>query len=711
MRVTLRVWLKLYTSALRTIRPPIDLLARFWLGQAFLVSGLLKLADWDNALYLAAHEYPVSWMDPHSAAVVGVAIEVICPLFLIAGLFTRAAALPMLVLTLVSQFAYLPFDTNLFWAALFGWYVVHGPDALSLDRLLATGIRDSALPILPRTVVMGDWLRDNAAPWYLAVLRLWMSFGLSGLPADPRHIPIRSLSALPASLAIPAAVLGTLGFGMQILSKVLFVGFVGLQVMDPGRAESLYVLLFLGLIGLYGAGNASSDDEIAEWLQKKVAPDRTIADIPTAWPHVVIVGAGFGGLACAAKLRHLPVRLTIVDRANYHLFQPLLYQVASGSLSPADVATPIRGVFREDPNVTVLMGTVTGVDTNRREVVLERDRLSYDMLVIATGASHSYFGRDDWAPYAPGLKRIADAVSVRGKILRAFELAETAVSDMERQRLLTFAIVGGGPTGVELAGAIAELARHGLRDEYRRIDPADARIMLIQSGDAILPTFPASLGRAAQRSLEGLGVEVRLGGRVTEIDDRGVMIGDERIAAATVLWAAGVVASPAAQWLGADADRTGRVVVGPDLSVPKHPDIFVIGDTTASTAWKGRPVPGLAPAAKQGGGYVAAVIRARVEGRTPPPPFRYQHMGSLATIGRKSAVADFGVMRLSGAPAWWLWGVIHVFFLVGLRNRLSVVVNWIWSYLTFRVGVRLITDDVAPEHTGAKMLSQPPQAA
>lgn len=707
LRVTLRIWLKVYQSALRTIRPPLDACARLWLGQAFLVSGLLKLADWDNAVYLATHEYPVSWMSPLTAAVTGVSIEVICPVFLILGLFTRAAALPMLALTLVSQFAYHPFDTNLFWAALLGWYVIHGPDALSLDRILAAGIRDSALPLLPRAVRYGDWLRAHAAPYYLAALRLWMSFGLSGLPANPDFVPVRTFGALPSAVALPAAVLGAMGFGMQILSKALFVGFVSLQIMDSGRAESLYVLLFFGLLGLYGGGSASSDDEIASWLRSRIMPDKTPADIPEDWPHIVIIGAGFGGIACASRLRHLPVRVTLIDRNNYHLFQPLLYQVATANLSPADIAAPARGLFRDDPNVTVLMGAAKGIDTQRKQVLLENQALSYDMLVLATGASHSYFGRDEWAPFAPGLKRVEDAVAVRSAILSAFERAETARNGDERRRLLTFVIVGGGPTGVELAGAIAELARFGLRDEYRRIDPASARIVLVQSGDTLLPSFPPKLAAEAKRSLERLGVEVRLGGRVTHIDDHNVLVGDTCIEADTVLWAAGVVASPAASWLNVEADRSGRVIVNSDLSVAGLPDIFAIGDTAASNAWNGRPVPGLAPAAKQGGEYVARVIRSHMEGRRAPRPFRYRHMGSLATIGRKSAVADFGWLRLRGAPAWWLWGLVHVLFLGGGRNRLTVMVHWVWSYLTFRVGVRLITESAQTEQRQPSVIAFP----
>jgi NADH dehydrogenase/putative oxidoreductase len=408
-------------------------------------------------------------------------------------------------------------------------------------------------------------------------------------------------------------------------------------------------------------------------------------------PRVVIVGAGFGGLACAAKLAHARVAVTLIDRHNYHLFQPLLYQVATAALSPGDIATPVRGLFREHFNIRVLLGGVTGVDPKRQEVVVDGQRLPYDHLVLATGAAHSYFGRDDWGPYAPGLKRVEDATEVRRRLLTAFERAEACDDPGERQALLTFLIVGGGPTGVELAGAIAELARFGMEKEFRNFDPASARILLVQAGPRLLPTFPDALSAETRGALEKLGVEILLNSRVEAIDDAGVLVSGKRIPSRTVLWAAGVIASPAARWLGAEADNAGRVKVGVDLSVPGLPNVFVIGDTAACNAWNGHPVPGLAPAAKQGGAYVAKVIRARVEGGAHPGPFVYHHLGSLATIGRKSAVVDFGFIRLSGAPAWWLWGAVHIGFLIGLRNRVSVMFDWFWAYLTYRTGTRLIT--------------------
>jgi len=345
----------------------------------------------------------------------------------------------------------------------------------------------------------------------------------------------------------------------------------------------------------------------------------------------------------------------------------------------------------------VLLGEVTGVDTARREVRLGTRCIAYDYLVLATGASHSYFGRDDWAPFAPGLKRVEDANDMRSRLLLAFEQAEAAQDEAERGALLTFLIVGAGPTGVELAGAIAELARYGMEREFRRVDPAAARVILVQAGARILPTFPEALSTRAAAALGRLGVEILTDSRVESIDDNGVLIAGRRIVARNVFWAAGVVASPAAHWLDAERDGSGRVKVGPDLGVPAHPGVFAIGDTALSNAWEGRPVPGLGPAAKQGGHYVARVIRAYVAGRPTPRAFRYQHLGSLATIGRKAAVADFGFMHLSGALAWWLWGLVHVYFLAGMRNRISVLLDWAWAYFTCRSSARLITRPSAAE--------------
>ena len=422
-------------------------------------------------------------------------------------------------------------------------------------------------------------------------------------------------------------------------------------------------------------------------------------------PRVVIVGAGFGGLSAAKGLAGAACEITLIDRHNYHLFQPLLYQVATAGLSPADIAAPIRGIVGAQRNITVALAAVSGVDTVRSEVIAEGRRISFDFLVLATGAQHAYFGRDDWAFYAPGLKTIDDATYLRRRILLAFERAEAEPDPIERQRLLTFVIVGGGPTGVEMAGAIAELANRALASDFHDIDPRSTRVILVEAGQRLLKTFDPSLSVLALQSLQQLGVEVRLGAVVTGCSCAAVFLGDERIETRTIMWAAGVKASPAGAWLGVDADRVGRVRVGADLSVPGHPNIFVIGDTALAMGVDGEPLPGVAPVAKQQGKYVADVLRARMKAR-PTESFRYRNNGSMATIGRKSAVAELGGIKLSGFSAWLLWCLVHVYFLIGFRNRFSVALNWSWNYITFQRGSRLITgisgsriEDVTRENT------------
>jgi NADH dehydrogenase len=411
----------------------------------------------------------------------------------------------------------------------------------------------------------------------------------------------------------------------------------------------------------------------------------------TSVPRVVIVGAGFGGLAAAKALARAPVDITVIDRRNYHLFQPLLYQVATAALSPAEIAWPIRSILRDQKNTRVLLGRVTGVDIAGRAVLIGERRVPYDYLVLATGARHAYFGHDDWETFAPGLKKIDDATEIRRRILLAFERAEMAEDARERERLLTFVIVGGGPTGVELAGTLAELASRALAEDFRHIDSRETRVLLAEAGPRLLPSFPEHLSAVAQRALARLGVETRLGHPVTAVDAGGVEIDGKRIAAATVLWAAGVAASPAGKWLGAERDKAGRIKVAPDLTVPGHPEIFAVGDTALALGRDGAPLPGVAPVAKQQGSYVARVIRARLAGRPAPAPFRYFNVGNLATVGRRAAVIDFGVVRLSGWLAWWLWGLVHIYFLIGMRNRLIVAIHWLWSYITFQRGARLIT--------------------
>ena len=417
-------------------------------------------------------------------------------------------------------------------------------------------------------------------------------------------------------------------------------------------------------------------------------------------PQVLIVGAGFGGLSAARALAGAPVDVTVVDRRNFHLFQPLLYQVATAALNPSDVAWPVRSILSRQANARVLLGEVNGIDTARREVRLGDGRqLPYDWLILATGATHNYFGNERWAPIAPGLKRVDDATLIRRRILLAFEHAENATEPAERRRLMTFAIIGAGPTGVELAGAIAELSKKALASDFRAIDPRDARIVLIEGAPRVLGAFPPDLSEYARKALERMGVEVWLGKQVMECDAAGVTASGERLEAATILWAAGVAASPAARWLNAPADRAGRVQVRPDLSAPEHDNIFVIGDT-ALVLQDGKPIPGIAPAAKQAGAYVAKLIRAAVGGKSRPKPFHYQHFGNLATIGRNLAVIDFGWLRMKGFIAWLLWGVAHIYFLIGARNRVLVALQWMFDYLTFSRGARLIvgSDPDAEQH-------------
>ena len=413
--------------------------------------------------------------------------------------------------------------------------------------------------------------------------------------------------------------------------------------------------------------------------------------MPKLNPKVVIVGAGFGGLEATKTLRRAPVEVTIIDRHNYHCFQPLLYQVATAALSPADIAWPVRHILRSQENATVFMAEVIGIDAKTRIVKTQAGAFPFDFLVIATGAMHSYFGHQNWSAFARGLKSIEDATRIRRSILSAFEEAELARDDAERKRLLTFVIIGGGPTGVEMAGAIAEIARQTLARDFRRIDPRTARIVLIEAGPRILPTFSEQHSRYAHDTLTSMGVEVITSSPVLQCDERGVDLADRRIEAGSVVWAAGVMASPAGQWLSAEHDRAGRVVVRPDLSLQGFNDVFVIGDTASVKDVCGRPVPGLASAAKQMGNYVGKLIAARVAGQSTPP-FRYRNQGNLATIGRRAAVVELGHIQLTGFIGWIFWSAVHIYFLMGIRNRFIVAVTWLWSYVTFKRGARLITE-------------------
>jgi NADH:ubiquinone reductase (H+-translocating) len=408
--------------------------------------------------------------------------------------------------------------------------------------------------------------------------------------------------------------------------------------------------------------------------------------------RVVIVGAGFGGLAVADGLSGAGVSITIIDQRNHHLFQPLLYQVGTATLATSEIAWPIRQLLRKRRDVTTLLGVVTGLDVDKRVVMLEDGAgVPYDTLVLATGARHAYFGHDEWEPYAPGLKTLEDATTIRRRVLLSFEQAERESDVAKRAALLTFVVVGGGPTGVELAGAIAELAHVNLPGEFRHIDTRKSRVMLIEAGPRILPSFEEDLSSYAHKALVRLGVEVQVGAAVRECNAGGVVYGDQSLSARVIIWAAGVRASAAAAWAELPADGAGRAKVENDLTAPGRPEIFVIGDTATINAWHGKPVPGIAPAAKQQGVHVAATIKARLKGDVASKPFVYRHSGNLATIGRRAAIIDFGWIKFRGWLAWWIWGLAHIYFLIGVRNRLAVALSWLWIYATGSRSAYLIT--------------------
>lgn len=689
----------------------LDLLIRLWIAQAFFVSGVLKASDWKTALALAANEYPVSWLSPVTAAWLGAAVELIGSVLLAAGLLTRFAAASLAALCLVIFTSYQALPETMLTAILLGWFVVRGAGRLSLDQMVGSAVADSAIPGAALVSKAFDATTRWIGPAYQLFIRLWMAeiFWSSGLTkvaswqttvllfADEYRVPLLPpewAAALATTTELSAPVLLAAGLFTRAATLPLLAMTLVIQLTYLDKPEHFLWMMMLGQILLRGPGPLSLDHAIWRRLAKALPQLEGIPFLPGAdAPRVVIVGAGFGGLAAARALAHAAAHVTVIDRRNYHLFQPLLYQVATAGISPADIATPIRTVLRDQANTRVLLGRVTGIDEAGRAVLIGETRVPYDYLVLATGARHSYFGRDDWATDAPGLKKVDDALAIRSRILAAFEAAELAQDEAERRRLLTFIVVGAGPTGVELAGAIVELARIGMAKEFRSFDPAEARVILVEAGPRVLAAFPEPLSAKASAALEKLGVEVRTGQPVKAIAADHVMLGEERLETRTVIWAAGVAASPAAKWLKVEADRAGRVKVAPDLSVPGKTNVFVIGDTAAVTDAFGQMVPGLAPAAKQAGHYVARLIGRRIEGHRDPAPFRYLHLGSLATIGRKAAVADFGFIRLSGLVAWWLWGMVHIAFLIGTRNRLAVMLDWLWSYLTYGRGVRLITGE------------------
>jgi NADH dehydrogenase FAD-containing subunit/uncharacterized membrane protein YphA (DoxX/SURF4 family) len=647
------------------------LAARIWLAQAAFVHGLMAMMQAGG----------FSRLPP----ALDTMLQGVLPVLLVVGLLTRPAALVLLL-----GFGQPDIEQDLTGprSLLLLWLVAQGAGPLSVDYLLRIGLRRVPLALVTavgQIYTRVERLTSEALPFatrlYLAVL---LAAG-SGAALWPQPITGELLTA-PLWLILLGWCL-LLGLFTRPVAVVLCVICPLMPLLGAEQNVTAVGLLLL-LIASRGPAKLSLDWGMVQatgMLHSRQEP------VTEGSPSVVVVGGGFGGIATVRSLSRTNCRITLIDRRNHHLFQPLLYQVATAALSPADIAVPIRSVMRGQQNAAVRLATVTGVDVSAKHVLVGEERIPFDFLVLATGAEHSYFGRDEWSHLAPGLKSIEDAISMRGRVLRAFEHAESETDPEKQNAWLTFVVVGGGPTGVELAGALAELAKTGMDMEYRRIDPAQARVVLVQSAPRVLPTFSPKSSEEAARALGALGVEVITGAKVTSIDPEGVHVDDARIAARTTFWAAGVAASPAAKWLGQTGDRAGRIIVGPDLSVSNCPGIFAIGDTAASNGWAGKPVPGLAPAAKQQGHYVAHIIRNAISDRPSPPPFQYEHFGNLATIGRLSAVAELRSLRLWGAPAWWFWGLAHILFLGGGRNRAAVALNWLWAYVTYRRSTRLIT--------------------
>lgn len=704
----------------RVLVPSMELVRRITIGQIFLSAAIMKYTDWARGVPLPDESTTLGFFNGLTYTYVGVGLEILAAVLLMAGLMTRLAAFSLLWLALIAQVASQESNAQVFFIILFGYWCVNGAGRQSLDYVLR-GMRDTALPLAKFLGNLFAFLSTRVRPLYLVFMRVWIAAvlyiaghsametmnlvpSLTFLTYHPQHSVLRMMDDHLWTTLITGvgALCIALGFATRFFSLTAFAVLAHvthqIDATAAQNSEFVYWIMLLTILFFAGPGKYSLDHVIrravaTRFPQLDGQPMITFEGLP----HVVIVGAGFGGIATAMALRTTACRVTLIDKHNYHLFQPLLYQVATAGLSPSDIATPIRSVFRDQENIRVMLHEVTGVDKQTQRVLLrDAEPLAYDYLVLATGARHSYFGKDEWAQFAPGMKRIEDAIAVRAKLLKAFEAAENTDDPVRRDALLSFVIVGGGPTGVELAGALAELAHQGMADEFRRIDPASAKIHLIEAGPRLLAAFPESLSAYTKSALEKLGVTVLVGGRVETIDAQGVVVSGQRIASANVFWAAGVQASPAAQWLGGEADRAGRLKVARDFSVPGAANVYAIGDTVLADVWQGKPMPGLAPAAKQSGKFVAKHIRARIEGATPNAEFVYRHMGSLATIGRSAAVVDFGKLRMHGPLAWWFWGAVHVLFLANLQSRLAVVFEWCWAYLTYKRSTRLIT-----ESTGA----------
>lgn len=675
--------------------PVLTLSVRLWLAKIFLDQGLATL-------FSEAVETAVM---PHTETLVAITLAL--------GFLVRLAAIPIAYLSLFVYFGDGGSTGHILCGLLAFTLIARGGGPLALDHYVFPHGARLAIPFAEKLCTFLLEIQKYVNHLLFLGLRIWMATiflfvagwndltGLVSLEAIHGVTKLHLSSVLIGILAMLLVVgLSSRAISFTLLSITLFAA-----VFSHGSSE--YTLWSLILLSIVFAGPGSlSLDAIIDQSLRQIYPEYggKPAFSLDGLKQVVIVGAGFGGISIAKALAKTKVHVTIIDRRNYHLFQPLLYQVATAGLSPAEIATPIRSIFSDQFNTRVVYGQVSAVDTQKQVVQVDERTIPYNYLILATGARHAYFGHEDWEVFAPGLKKIDDATNVRRRLLLAFERAENTQNEEERERLLTFVVVGAGPTGVELAGAISELARFGMESDFRSIDPAQARVVLVQSGDRILPMFPEQLSAVAQQALEDTGVEVRLGSRVTEISEQGVKIGTTRIHTGTVLWAAGVRASRAGKWLNCETDRAGRVIVNEDLSVPNHENVFVIGDTAAIKGSNGHPVPGLAPAAKQAGKYVAEVIDSIIEGNHRPGPFNYKHQGNLATIGRNAAVADFNGVHLKGKLAWWLWGIVHVFFLVGTRNRIAVILNWIWNYICYQSATRLITGstevtDTSPPET------------
>jgi NADH dehydrogenase/putative oxidoreductase len=676
--------------------PVLALVVRIWLAQIFLLAAAMQFAAPGKAAPLNLYACFDGMLESGSPAKTAVVlIAVLLSSLLALGWQSRISAFGLAAIALLGFFLEGGQGQNLLWALMLLYIGLFGPGSISLDSIFSQGRFE-----------MPGWLL-GLQRGFLAGLRWWLVlviavgvWGPSGIGDTANWLAPRSMvfgyfePSLHTVLAILA--LGFVGPGFLVRPAAgLAAPILALTGLQTGGVETLYLAALMGFVASSGPGWMALERwcKLDQWPSHSLGKDQDV-------PHIVVIGAGFGGLAAIGRLAREQCRITLIDRRNHHLFQPLLYQVATAALSPGDIALPIRALVRDQKNITVIMGEVTGIDRQARQVELQGRRISYDQLIVATGAKPGYFGKEQWANVAPALKQVEDATHIRSRLLAAFEHAEDAVTQAERDAWMSFVIVGAGPTGVEMAGALAELAHEGLHGEFRRIDPAKARIFLLNRGPRCLSAFPEACSAATETMLRRLGVEVRYGAQISTMDTDGVVLADgSRIASKTTLWTAGVQASAAASWLGIAPGPGGRVPVNARLQLPGDEHVFVIGDTAAIKSTDGALVPGLAPAAKQAGQYVAKVIAAGLKETRPPSNFIYRDQGSLATIGRAAAIADFGWIRLSGLPAWWLWGLVHVGFLTGVRNRIAVGLQWFWAYLTWHRSTRLIT--LAPNRSSA----------